>query len=85
MTDKRIEDLEATVRFYKDREAHYVRVLSVCDGGRYRNDWNAGIERVVKERDAAVARIAELEAKVKELEEWKEEAAQIAIERSERD
>lgn len=72
--DKRIADLEATVRFYKDREDHFMRVLNVCDGGRYRNDWNVSIERVVKERDAALARIAGLEAKVRELEEEKEDA-----------
>jgi hypothetical protein len=51
----RIRDLETELARYKEREAHYAEVLKVADGGRYQNDWDAAIQRVVRERDEASA------------------------------
>ena len=51
-------DLEAELRFYKDREKHYAKLLDVTDGGQYRADWDGAIDRLVRERDEAVAEAA---------------------------
>lgn len=56
--------LESDNRFLREREAHFARVLGVCDGGKYRADWNAAIERLVEERSAALALVKQLESKV---------------------
>lgn len=38
--------LTGELRFLREREAHFARVLGITDGGRYRNDWNATLEVV---------------------------------------
>lgn len=63
----RIAQLESDNEYLRGREAHFARVLGVCDGGRYRADWNAAIERVVSERDAALARVKELDGELQEM------------------
>jgi len=60
----RADSALADVRFFKEREAYIARVLSVADGGQYRADWRAPIERLVAERDAAQVKFAELESMV---------------------
>ena len=45
-------EAEAERDALRDREKHFASVLSVADGGQYRNDWDAAIRRVVAERDA---------------------------------
>jgi hypothetical protein len=45
------------VRFFKEREGYIANLLQVADGGQYRADWRAPIERLV-------ARCAVLEAVV---------------------
>ncbi len=60
---KAVIDLQASVRFYKEREAFFARELDVSDGGKYRNDWPAAVERLLAERDALkgeVSAIADL-------------------------
>ena len=49
---RRAEKAEAERDALRDREKHFASVLSVADGGQYRNDWDAAIRRVVAERDA---------------------------------
>lgn len=75
---ERSAQLESDNRLLREREAHFARVLGVCDGGRYRADWNAAIERVVEERSSALAR-------VKELEEMRDLALDAAVEANLRD
>ena len=53
----RAEKAEAERDALRDREKHFASVLSVADGGQYRNDWDAAIRRVVAERDALRAAI----------------------------
>lgn len=56
MTDEeQIRHLKHAVDFYRDREKHYAKLLSVTDGGQYRADWDSAIDRLVRERDEAVA------------------------------
>ena len=50
--EARAEKAEAERDVLRDREKHFASVLSVADGGQYRNDWDAAIRRVVAERDA---------------------------------
>ena len=50
--EARAEEAEAERDVLRDREKHFASVLSVADGGQYRNDWDAAIRRVVAERDA---------------------------------
>lgn len=40
--------LTGELRFLREREAHFARVLGIPDGGRYRNDWDATLEVVRK-------------------------------------
>lgn len=44
--------LRRGLAFYKDREQHFAHALGVADGGQYRNDWDAALQRVVDERNA---------------------------------
>ena len=55
--EARAEKAEAERDALRDREKHFASVLSVADGGQYRNDWDAAIRRVVAERDALRAAI----------------------------
>lgn len=48
------EHLRSRVQHLESREAHFVRVLGIADGGQYRNDWTAPLRR-------ALARAEELE------------------------
>jgi hypothetical protein len=43
--------------YMQRREAHFAQVLSVADGGQYQNDWDAAIERLVRERDRLLSRV----------------------------
>lgn len=45
----------AEVERYQKREAHFAKVLRVTDGGQYRADWDSAIEKVLRERDEAIA------------------------------
>lgn len=47
-----LEASQRDVKRYREREAHFAQVLSVADGGQYRNDWDGAIKRVIEERDA---------------------------------
>jgi hypothetical protein len=49
----RIRELETEVKRFRERERHFADALSVADGGQYRNDWDAAIRRVLKDRDEA--------------------------------
>lgn len=53
---RRIRELETEVKRFRERERHFADALSVADGGQYRNDWDAAIRRVLKDRDDAYAR-----------------------------
>ena len=44
---KAVIDLRASLRFYREREAFFARELDVSDGGKYRNDWPAAVERLI--------------------------------------
>lgn len=60
-----IERLEEQVQRYQEREAHFAKALGVADGGQYRADWPAAIERVVKERDDLRSSITQLAANLR--------------------
>jgi hypothetical protein len=49
------DEARAEAQTLREREDHYAKVLNVCDGGQYRNDWDAPIARTVKVRDEARA------------------------------
>jgi hypothetical protein len=51
---KRLVEAEAQLKFYKDREEHFARVLMVSDGGQYRADWDSRIKAIIAERDQAI-------------------------------
>lgn len=55
------DEARRDLQFYKDREAHYARVLGVDDGGRFRADWDGAIDRLVRRATAAEAKVAYLE------------------------
>lgn len=67
------QQAEALAKHYQEREEHFASVLKVCDGGRYRNDWDASIRAVLADRDAAEAR-----AKRREEERDAKERARLA-------
>lgn len=50
----RLDKLEAENTYLREREEHFAKVLGVCDGGRYRNDWDTRIERLVAENTRLV-------------------------------
>jgi hypothetical protein len=50
---KRLREMEAEVKRYREREEHFAKALRVADGGQYRADWDGAIARVIRERDAA--------------------------------
>lgn len=54
--------LRSELRFYTEREKFFATALDVSDGGKYRNDWPGGLERLIKERDRLRAENAELRA-----------------------
>lgn len=56
----RIEALEAEVKFLREREAYFAKVLGVCDGGRYRADWATRIKLLVEERDRLELAVGEI-------------------------
>lgn len=64
-------DLEAELRFYKEREQHFAKLLKVTDNGQYRADWDGAIARLIRERDEAVA----------EAEKLRKELAKIRVKR----
>lgn len=45
-------DALADAKRLREREEHFARALSVADGGRYRNDWDGALRRMIAERDA---------------------------------
>lgn len=47
---KEVEALRSENKYLKEREAHIASLLQVADGGQYRADWKAPIERLVEER-----------------------------------
>lgn len=66
-TAKRLVEVETQLRFYKDREEHFARVLSVSDGGQYRADWDSRIKAIIAERDQALAEAKRLEHELREV------------------
>lgn len=63
MSDQReseIAHLRAELARMREREAHFARVLGVADGGRYRNDWDAPLRRVLGENERLRAENAAL-------------------------
>ncbi len=60
-------DLEAELRFYKEREKHFAKLLNVTDGGQYRADWDSAIARLVRERDEAVAEVERLRKRLEKI------------------
>lgn len=55
-----VRTLESELRFYKEREAYFARLLNVTDGGQYRADWDGALARLIRERDAAQAEVTSL-------------------------
>lgn len=51
----------AEITRLREREAHFAQVLGVADGGQYRNDWDAAIQRVLDERDRLKGALASAE------------------------
>jgi len=49
---RELANTQETLAFYKDREDHFIRILKIADGGRYRADWAGAIHRLVEERDS---------------------------------
>lgn len=59
--------LRSELAFYVGREKFFATALDVSDGGRYRNDWPGGLERLIKERDRLRTENAELLVQIEDL------------------
>lgn len=46
------DDLRAEINYLRSREAYFASVLKVADGGQYRADWKAPLQRVLDENKA---------------------------------
>lgn len=66
-TEKRLVEAEAQLKFYRDREEHFARVLMVSDGGQYRADWDSRIRAIIAERDRAIGDAKRLEHELHEV------------------
>lgn len=44
--------LRSELHYYKGREKHFATVLGVAEGGRYANDWDSRLQRLVNEAAA---------------------------------
>lgn len=66
-TAKRLVEAEAQLKFYRDREEHFARVLAVSDGGQYRADWDSRIKAIIAERDRAIGDAKRLEHELREV------------------
>lgn len=73
----------------KAREEHFAKALSVADGGQYRADWGGAIERLIREREEAMARANHLPGLTATLDEvrWEKDllGEQLAVVMKERD
>lgn len=56
---KDVESLRSELKRMREREGHFSALLRVADGGRYRNDWGGALERLLAERDGAMAALAD--------------------------
>lgn len=52
-----LDAAEREVKRLTDRQDEIARMIRVCDGGQYRADWESAIQRLVRERDEANARL----------------------------
>ena len=44
---EQFDALEAQLRFYKDRETHFIKALGVPDNGQWRNDWDDLLKHLI--------------------------------------
>jgi hypothetical protein len=57
-----LEQAQAEVARYREREAYFAKALGVTDGGQYRADWPSSIERVLRDckaKDEALTKAAD--------------------------
>ena len=50
--------LQLKLRILKEREDFFAKSLRVADGGQYRNDWPAAMDRVIRENETLRAQVA---------------------------
>jgi len=78
------DKLKYELDHYKSREEHFVKVLDICDGGQYRNDWDERLKAVIKENKKLRPRCAELEALIptiqEEAKDWRDEVMEARTE-----
>lgn len=51
------DDLRSEINYLRSREAYFASVLKVADGGQYRADWKAPLQRVLDENKALRAEV----------------------------
>lgn len=51
------DDLRAEINYLRSREAYFASALKVADGGQYRADWKAPLQRVLDENKALHAEV----------------------------
>jgi len=60
--EAKLAEALADVRRLRERENYFAVALGVADGGQYRADWSGAMQRLVADRDAALAGVALLVA-----------------------